>query len=218
MGGDQQRVGPAGEKAVEPGQRVEVEVVGRLVHEQEVRLGEQRLGEGETAALAAAELRHGLAPLVLGEAEAHEHLGQARAVVVAGAAGLEAVVQRRIALLRALDAGAEVVRRFGKVAFEVDQVVEGRKRFFLNRRAAGRLGRDLLHQGDAGVPRDVATARGWRHLAGQHLQQRRLAGAVASDQADAVAVVELAGDAADHVLGAEGNLDVLQCDYGHNGS
>ena len=49
----------------------EVEVAGGLVGEENVRLREERAGDGDALALAAGELR-GAAPLLAGEAEAGE--------------------------------------------------------------------------------------------------------------------------------------------------
>ena len=46
------------EIALEPGDRLRVEMVGRLVEQQDVGLGEQQLGQGDAPLLAARELRH----------------------------------------------------------------------------------------------------------------------------------------------------------------
>ena len=53
---DDERARPAVEQVLEPGQRVDVEVVGGLVEQQDVRLGHQQPGQLQPAPLAAGEL------------------------------------------------------------------------------------------------------------------------------------------------------------------
>ena len=58
MADDDQRAGPAVEQVLERGQRVDVEVVGGLVEQQDVRLAHQQAHELQPAALAAGEVLH----------------------------------------------------------------------------------------------------------------------------------------------------------------
>ena len=61
MGDEQQRARVAAEPVLEPQHRVEVEVVGRLVEQQQVRAAHQRLREVEAHPPAAGEARHRIA-------------------------------------------------------------------------------------------------------------------------------------------------------------
>ena len=63
---------------LEPQRAFQVEVVGRLVEQQQVGLGEQRRGQRHAHAPAAGELRHRPRQVVGGEAEAGEDFGGAR--------------------------------------------------------------------------------------------------------------------------------------------
>ncbi len=67
---DDERARPAVEQVLERGERVDVEVVGRLVEQQHVRLVHQQPHELEPAPLAAREVAHERARLVAAEAEA----------------------------------------------------------------------------------------------------------------------------------------------------
>ena len=58
MGDDDQRGGPGGEVGREPGHRLDVEVVGRLVEHQEVVVAQEQLGERAAAALASGQAEH----------------------------------------------------------------------------------------------------------------------------------------------------------------
>ena len=66
---DEQRAAPAPEVLLEPFERVEVEVVRRLVEEQQVRVGDDQPGQRRPGLLAARQRRRRLRPLVAGEPE-----------------------------------------------------------------------------------------------------------------------------------------------------
>ena len=101
---DQQRAAEAAEPALEPDDRVEVEVVGRLVEQQQVGPARQRASEVEAHAPAAGELGDAALEVGVFEPESRE---QARG------AGLGAVaVERRVALVQLAEARA-IVRAFG---------------------------------------------------------------------------------------------------------
>ena len=81
MGRDEQRPAPPAEVLLEPFERVEVEVVGRLVEQQQVRIGDDQPGQRRARLLAAGQRGRRLGPLVAGEAEA-------------GQGGLDPLVER----------------------------------------------------------------------------------------------------------------------------
>ena len=58
VGDEQERAGIAAQVLLEPADRVDVEMVGRLVEQQQVRLGDQRAAEQRAAAPAAGQLAH----------------------------------------------------------------------------------------------------------------------------------------------------------------
>ena len=69
VGRDEQRPAPPAEVLLEPFERVEVEVVGGLVEEQEVGIGDDQPGQRRPRLLAAGQRGRRLGPLVAGEAE-----------------------------------------------------------------------------------------------------------------------------------------------------
>ena len=69
------------------------------------------------------------------------------------------------------------------------------------------------HDAQAVLARDLAVVE--RDPARDDLQQRRLAGAVAADQADALAVVDREVGAVEQRVQAVGELGVAQGDQGH---
>ena len=83
MRDQEQRARVAAQPVLEPQHGVEVEVVRRLVEQQQVRAAHQRLREVEAHAPAAGEARHRLRLLRLREAEAGEQRRRARARAVA---------------------------------------------------------------------------------------------------------------------------------------
>ena len=134
---DHQRARPAVEQVLERGQRVDVEVVGRLVEQQHVRLAHQQPHQLQPAALAAGEVAHERAALLAAEAEAlAQHPG--------GQLGAVAEPRAAADLLDRLE-HAQVAGDLGRVLGEERE---------LDRRAARRpspgvglqLAREQLHQ------------------------------------------------------------------------
>ena len=78
MGDDQQRAGPPVEIVLDHGQRVDVQVVGRLVQQQHVGLGEQQPEELQPAALTTGQVVEPCRQSVAGEAEVLQQRGRAR--------------------------------------------------------------------------------------------------------------------------------------------
>ena len=166
----------------------EVEVVGGLVEQQQA--GRLREREGERRALRLpARQPGGIGRLV--EAEPVQVLDEPRL----GAPALAVVVVRRIG---------------GREA--------GLQREALAQRRRARQLRLLLdqHDGEAVLALDLAVVEAGG--AGEHREQRRLAGAVAADEPDALAVVDRQRRAVEQRLEPERELGVLERDEGHRGS
>ena len=73
VGHDQAGAVPTSQERLEPLQHLEVEVVGRLIEQQQVRVGEQGLGQRDTSFLATAEAVDRLVEHVFGESETEQH-------------------------------------------------------------------------------------------------------------------------------------------------
>ena len=69
---DQERAAPGAEKPLQPLEHPEVEMIRRLIQQQEIGVGQQSLGERDPCFLAAAERPHRLIHLLAAEAESHE--------------------------------------------------------------------------------------------------------------------------------------------------
>ena len=145
----------------------EVEVVGRLIEQQQVGGGSQGAGKGGTALLPAREVRRVLVPA---EAELVEQGGGTVVVVIGAEPGLHVV-----------EGGVEA----GQVGF-LGQVAQ---------RGAG------LQEAGAAI--------GLQQVGGD-LQQRRLAGAVAADKADAFAGPNADFGPLQEGSGAKREVDVLE--------
>ena len=184
---EQHRAGPRQEHRCEQLRATIVEVVGRLVEQQRLRAGEQDAREFDAASLTTRERaqRLGEDALVEGEA-ARDRRGLRLRGVPAG--GGELGVEARVALHRLLAhgvvlgghvrlGGAQVARDGVKAARGQDAVagedVEVAGAWILRQVADLAGGDDAARCGDA--------------VSGEHLRQRRLAGSVAPDEADAVA-------------------------------
>ena len=81
------------QEALEPGDRLGVEMVGRLVEQQHVRAREQQPAEGDAAPLAARDLRH---VRVAGRAAERVHRDLDRAIEVPGVRGVDLVLEPRL--------------------------------------------------------------------------------------------------------------------------
>ena len=150
MRDQQQRARVAREPVLEPEHGVEVEVVGRLVEQQQVGAAHQRLREVEPHAPAAGEARDGLAVRAAREAEARQQRRGARARAVAVDA-VEAMMQ----LGEALAAGVRIggVRCGRRRQRALDRAQLARRRRARSRCAAATTARRLLRDvGDAPTP------------------------------------------------------------------
>ena len=201
-------------EVAQPGDRVRVEVVRRLVQQQRLRTGEQDPGELDPPTLTTGQ---GLQPLgedAFGQAEAR---GDRRGFGLRRVATLaeEVVLQSAVPVHRVV----------------VDRRVGARHPFLLAPHAAGHHV-ELASGQDAVAGEHVEVAGAWvlgqvadsaaalhlarrrRCLTGQHLGQRGLAGAVAADQSDPVAGGDPERRTGEQELGARAELDVGGGDHG----
>jgi hypothetical protein len=170
----QQRALVALQPGLEPDQRVEVEVVGRLVEQQQVARAHQRARQLQPHAPAAGEAVDRRVELRRPEAQAqHQRLGARPRVVGAGLGQVGVGLADRVAVT------ARLGRDDGRLDFHQARVA-------LQHEGGGRLrglGHLLGHLGQAPARRHREVAGVGRQTAGQQREQRGLAGAVAADQA-----------------------------------
>ena len=155
-------LGVVEQELLEPLDRVDVEVVGGLVEQQQVGVGEQGARQRHAGQLAARGREQGPVEQVGGQSQALEHARQVGAVVVA-AHELEAVLELLVVLHRGRQVGAVLVEALQRLlggaqrGLEIEQLGEGLHEVLADRPVAGQLGR-LLVQPDA--PRPRARRRG----------------------------------------------------------
>ena len=182
---DEHRAGPqTRDEALEQGEPVEVEVVGRLVEQDDVEAAEQQRRQTGAGRLPARQRRH---REVRVDVEAHLRQDRGQPVVEVGRAQGEPLLERDGVLVvgprrprpERLGGGVHPLLRGGH-ARPPGEVGPQR----LARAPLGLLG----EVADDGVRRgEPHRARVGRVLARQHPQQRRLAGAVRADETDDVA-------------------------------
>ncbi len=200
MRDDDHGAGTCSQHAFQPADGVDVQVVGRLIEQQDVRIGEQRLCQQHAQLPARRDFAHRPQVLLDGDIEAHQQLTGTRFGGVAIQLGefdlevgnLHAVFlthlrQRVDAVTLGLDHGQTLVAH--------DDGVE--HRVFL----IGELVLTQLAQTDVGLEHDVTTGR--LQIATENLHHGRLAAAVGADQAVAIATPELGGDVFKQRLGTE---------------
>ena len=193
------------EVALEPLERGDVEVVGGFVEEQEVGVARERAGERGAGELSAREGVEAPVQSVVGEAQTVQRPERARPPVPA-AGVLEpglclgvAVEERGVVGPRAhrgLELGQRLLERHEVAAAGEDVVAQ---------REAPLARRALVVQGQpsALLEHELAAIHG--RLAGEHPEQRGLAGPVAARQGHPITALELEGDVAEqrraaHVL------------------
>ena len=202
--------GGVAEEALQPDDRLDVEVVGRLVEQQDVEVAEEDAGHGD-AHLPAAGERAGVAvDLRVVEAEAVEHGTGARLELVASVVlilllHLAVTGQRRLVVQVLLEL-EELVVEVAEAAAAGDGLVEDGTAAhlvdFLTEVADG----ELLRHGDRAVVRAL--------LARDHPEKRRLAGAVRPDQPGLLARIELEGGVDEDELAAILFADRGEGDHG----
>ncbi len=200
---DDRRV-EADERLLEPFERLDVEVVGRLVEQQQRRARRQHARQRSARQLAAGERRQRPVEVGVDEAEAVHDVRDALAPGVA-ADRLEARLDAGVLLDRALVALAHLLFEHGELRLELDRLAAAGQHVVAQRQVA-LTRRALVVQRDPRALLEHQLAAVDRRLPGEHPQQRRLPGAVAAGDRHAIAALELERDAAqerfaDHVLG-----------------
>jgi hypothetical protein len=184
------------EERLEPDDRFDVEVIGRLVHQQHVRLAEQH-ARHRHAHLPAARQRPDVAvDAGVLEAEAVQHLAglaleRVAAEVLVFLLHLAEALQDRVHVVGAIRVAHGVLERFELVVQVADAAAPG------NRLVQHRPARHLLHVlaevADRGLARHRHFAVVGPFLADDHAEKGGLAGPVRADEPDFVAGIELEG-------------------------
>ena len=204
---------------LQPLQRADVEVVRRLVEQQQVGVAGERARERGARQLAARERGERAIEVTVAEAEAMQRRVDALAPAVA-ARVLEARLRARVGVERGGVGGAAGHRRLElrEPLLDREQLLGAREHVVAQReRALAR--RALVVQRDARALAEGELAAVDRGLSGEHPQQRRLARAVAPGQRQSLPALEPERDAAQerlphHVLGEVGGDDDGHADEG----
>ena len=208
----------AGEEPLEPADGVDVEVIRRLVQQQQRTVLEQELRERGAALLPAGQGGHRQAIVRLLKAQATEDLVKARLEAVP--AGRFELGARLVVPIHEL---FEFAPRLGvshllgnllELLFELEEVGEDAEDLVVERAVEGdgRLLRQVSNLHAAGG-RDGAQV-GFE-IAGEQAKEGGLAGAVGADQAHGLAGVEVQRDVAQHDLRSELLGDALDAYGGH---
>jgi len=211
-------VGVAAQEGLEPVARLEVEVVGGLVEEQELRLLQQQGGQGDAHLPAAGELAAVAVEVGGLEAEARQHrLGAALHVVAA--VGVPRLARRGVrghqGVVLGIVGGAvrQPVLQAAALGGDLARVVERRHR--LRPHTAAAQAHDLLRQvADVralGHADDTAVGL---HLAGDDAQEGRLPRAVGAHQRHAPAERDEPVDLVEDDLAAEGFMKAGDGEHG----
>jgi len=196
------------EVGLEPLQRGDVEVVGRLVEQQQVGLGRQRPRQRGSRQLAAGERRERPLGLLGVEAEPAQN-GQHLVAPAVAAAGFESLLRGRIGAHRLL-VGATPLRHLPLQPLQLHlglQHVGAAGEDVFAECGARFTRRPLVVQGHPGPPLHRQRARVRRVLAGEDPQQRRLAGPVAAGQGHPLPRLELEGDVGEQQLAADVDVE-----------
>ena len=190
---DHRAAGAVGDEPLQPGQAVEVEVVRRLVEQQDVEAGEQDRGQRRARGLAAGE-RHGL-QVEQGGVQPEVAQDRLGARLEVGAAEREPGLERLgVAVLGARRVRREVVR--GRLHARAGLGDAGAPREVVVQPLAGRAV-GLLRQVAGRPGRQPHGAAVGPVQAGEQAQQRRLPRAVGPDDPEHLAGRDGDGDAAE---------------------
>ncbi|MCY1356831.1 hypothetical protein D9M69_432950 [compost metagenome] len=205
MGNDDHGAVARREHRFQPADGVDVQVVGRFVEEQHVRIGEQRLGQQHAQLPARGDGTHRAEMLVQRNAQAEQQLagaGLGGIAVELGELHLQLGHGHAVFLAHLRQGVDAVALGLDAPQFLVahDHGVDHREVFI------GELVLAQLAQARAVLHHHLAA--GGLQLAAEDLHEGRLAAAVGADQAVAVAVAELDGDVFEQRLGAELHGDV----------
>ena len=198
------------QEVFQPADGLDIQIVGRFVQQQDIRISEQRLRQQHLNLLAAVQLAH----LLMLKVEADAKTGQDHFRV---ALGVPAVQLGEFALQLA---GAFAVR-IGKLFLGVEFIL------FLHDLIQALMPHDdrlkhfvlvefkvvLTQNCHAFAGGDDHFARGRLQLAGQHLEERRFAGSVRANDAVAVSGGEFDVDVLEERLAAVRKRNILRCDH-----
>ncbi|TLD45743.1 MAG: hypothetical protein FAZ92_02005 [Accumulibacter sp.] len=197
----------------QPADRADVEVVGRLVEEQDVRVGEQRLDQQDAQFPAGCDITHRAMVLRCRNADAEQQFAGARLGAVATVLGKTG-----------FEVGGVHVVGLGGIRVGVDGVLleHAGPHFLMSHHddvdhpllLEGELVLAQVGQAFVDVLGDVAGSR--LEFACQDLHEGRLARAVGADQSIAIALAELEGDVLEQGAGPELHGDVVG--YEHEGT
>ena len=196
-----------GQVLLEPQVRFEVEVVGRLVQEQQGRAPEQQPREACPHRPPAAELAHRPREVGLLEPEPRED-GLRLVLPVVPARGVQRHVElaealQQTGLLRGVRLRRQRLPRRGDVVRERDHLRAGVQHLLEERLAVERRGL-LLQIADGDVAPRGHVPRVRRRIARQDVHERRLPGAVRADQRDTVPGVDVEREPAEQGPGRVG--------------
>ena len=194
MGDQHHREGVSGQVALQPVPGRQIEVVGRLIEQQQIRPLQQQPRQGDAHLPAAGEMFAGLVPISLGKAQTAQHLGDFHLHGVAAALA-EGFLQHGVTLHgHGAVAAGDFLLQLGQLGFDRQQRRQGRAGFGKQRPSA--VGQTILGQIAEGRPLgelELATIR--LNLTGQHPQQGGFAGAIFTAQADTIARADMPVDA-----------------------
>ena len=210
------------EKVLQPGERVQVQVVGGLVKQQQRGLFEEQLGEQQPHDPAAREVPHRPVQVPGGETQAEQHPLDLRADAE-HVATLEGVLQVPLQGEQRVDLRAVRVEQGQFLAHPVElfllgeHVVKGGLGL-VEQAAAVQVDGHLLRQIGHRKPRGAADdARVHVLLAAHDAEEGGLAGAVDAGQPHPVAGVDLDGDVAEDRLAAVLQVQVIDTQHGNTG-
>ena len=202
--------------ALEPFEALDVEVVGGLVEQEQIRVAGERAAERGAGQLAAREGRELAVEVLVAEAKAAENRRGAVAPVPA-AGMLEPRLRCAVAAHRCvvMDAACHRLLELPELLLDPDQIGGARERVFAQRQAAVARG-PLIVQCDPGalLQRDLAALD--RRLADDRAQQGRLAGAVLARECEPLPAVDRERHAVEQGISGE-LLAQIRCDQdGHS--
>ncbi len=202
MADDHHRAAIALQEVLQPHHAFEIEIIGRLVEQKEVRRAEQDRGEGHAHAPAAGELRTRTKLVGGREAEAGQNLRRPcrRGIGVDRIEPVIDVAQRmRVALMLGGGQQPRALRIGGEHG--VEQAHLGARRL-------------LRHRADAPGARPADLAVVGMELAEDHLEQRRFARAVAPDKAHAPPGGEARGRPVQDFAARDADDEVVDAQHG----
>ena len=204
---DEQGAGVGLQPALQPEHGVEIEVVGGLVEQQQLRRAHQRSGEIGAHAQSARELRDGAVDVGRREAETVE---QPRS---AAAGGIRAAMSEFGVQSGLRDA---VTGRFRRCQCALGRTQRGIAVDHMLDDRLLRVRQLLRHRGDGEGRRALELAAVGRELALQQGEQRRFAAAVPADHADLLAAQQAERRALYERFRAASQADIAQVDHGRD--